>query len=464
MAQRYSFIAEWGPPAVAALAVVAVGRHTWRLPVLGPQELTLILCALAWGATAAWVAAGPGRRRMAQRLRSAKASTAWVAAVALSAAVGATAMGLLNPAFALVTAMFVHAWTAAANTRMFPLAVAFVGFLTWALLYGSLALISSVPALARIPRLRPLAATAYSANSRVIQTDPECAVYDPELSYRLRPGECVFENVEFRTHYQINSFGVRDDEESLQAPRVVLVGDSYTMGWGVEEHEAFPALLEQALGKRTLNAGISSYGTVRELLLLEKVDRSALEAVVIQYCVNDDYENRRYLDNGNHLPIQSRQDYEAGVAYQVSTRRFHPLRLPYKIYETQWAELALESLHALGWPPPWTEDKVVLSRPEAARSFLTVLDHSPVDLSGRRVILFDLGWGVGEQSPFLPEVAQLLGALPADDWRSRIEVVDVLPALGVDDMLPIDRHLNAQGQRKVAEMLLAALRRPPPAD
>lgn len=418
----------------------------------------MILCALAWSATAAWVAVGPGRRRLARRLVALNGLTAAATVAAMLAAIGAIAAGVLNPSFALVIAMFVHAWMAASNVRMFPLAASFVGLLTWALLYGSLALISSVPTLAKIPFLRPLATKTYSADMRNIQLEPECAVYDPELSYRLRPGECVFKNVEFSTHYRINSFGVRDDEESLRAPRVVMVGDSYTMGWGVEEHESFAALLEQGLGERVLNTGISSYGTVRELLLLERVDRSALETVVMQYCPNDDYENRRYIASAYSLPIQSQQDYEGSVAYQVSTRSFHPLRLPYKLYETQWAGPALQSLHSLGWPPPWTVQQLFMTRAEAAQDFLSVMEHSPVDLAGKRVILFELSWDVGMPSPFLEEIEQQLAALPAKDWRRQIEVIDILPALSDEDLLPIDRHLNAQGQQRVANVLGRALR------
>ena len=39
-------------------------------------------------------------------------------------------------------------------------------------------------------------------------------------------GNCMFINREFSNNFQINSFGVRDDEESLLHPEVVVLGDS----------------------------------------------------------------------------------------------------------------------------------------------------------------------------------------------------------------------------------------------
>ena len=63
--------------------------------------------------------------------------------------------------------------------------------------------------------------------------------YDPELTYRLRPGACTFSELEFVTDYRINSLGVRDDEASLDGPEIIVLGDSFAMGWGVEQQESF---------------------------------------------------------------------------------------------------------------------------------------------------------------------------------------------------------------------------------
>ena len=69
------------------------------------------------------------------------------------------------------------------------------------------------------------------------------------------------------------------------------------MGWGVDENETFASLLEQNLKLRVLNASISSYGTARQIELLNSLDVSNLEYLIIQYCKNDFNENKTYLNN-----------------------------------------------------------------------------------------------------------------------------------------------------------------------
>jgi hypothetical protein len=98
---------------------------------------------------------------------------------------------------------------------------------------------------------------------RIIQFDPLCARYDPELAYTLKQGSCQFDNRDFQTTVTINSLGVRGDESALDDPEIVVLGDSFSMGWGVEDKEGYPALLAASSGRRTSNLSIPSYGTAR---------------------------------------------------------------------------------------------------------------------------------------------------------------------------------------------------------
>jgi len=41
--------------------------------------------------------------------------------------------------------------------------------------------------------------------------------------------------VEFTNEVRVNHLGVRDDEASLVAPDVIVIGDSHAMGWGVDQ-------------------------------------------------------------------------------------------------------------------------------------------------------------------------------------------------------------------------------------
>ena len=89
----------------------------------------------------------------------------------------------------------------------------------------------------------------FSSDRMLVQYQKDCAHYDPLVSYRLTPGSCLFQNREFKTRIEVNSAGLRDDENSLRAPEIIVLGDSYAMGHGVNQMEAFPALLETLLNK-----------------------------------------------------------------------------------------------------------------------------------------------------------------------------------------------------------------------
>lgn len=166
----------------------------------------------------------------------------------------------------------------------------------------------------KLPALKPYFKGYYAANRSIIQLNPECAKYDQKLFYTLKPGVCIFKNKEFETKYQINKIGVRDDEESLKKPEIIILGDSYAMGWGTDQNNNFAALLEEKLGVKILNSAISSYGTAREYLMLKNLDKSKLKYLIIQYCPNDYPENKLFIENNFNLKISPQSEYEDTVA------------------------------------------------------------------------------------------------------------------------------------------------------
>lgn len=118
---------------------------------------------------------------------------------------------------------------------------------------------------------------------------------DPELVYELKPGgRTVVDGIE----YANNSDGFRDDEfpEKIDegAPRIVLIGDSVSLGVYVPMHKAFPQILERSL--RTggapeavvLNMAVTGYSTAQEIRLLETRGYSYQpDLVILVYVMND---------------------------------------------------------------------------------------------------------------------------------------------------------------------------------
>ena len=95
---------------------------------------------------------------------------------------------------------------------------------------------------------------------------------DPSLGHEHIPGRSAkLQGVEIR----INSLGMRGPEVNLNDPqkkRVLFLGSSNTLGWGVAEENTLPAILQRELrGKAiVLNGGIGNYNAARYVALFEK--------------------------------------------------------------------------------------------------------------------------------------------------------------------------------------------------
>ncbi|MEJ2717335.1 MAG: GDSL-type esterase/lipase family protein, partial [Deltaproteobacteria bacterium] len=100
--------------------------------------------------------------------------------------------------------------------------------------------------------------------------------YDPVLGWSHRPGkEGRFETLGFSTRVKINRRGLRDIEHDYRKAkgtmRILVLGDSFVWGYGVEIDEALTRRMEASLKNcEVINAGVSGYSTDQELLWLEK--------------------------------------------------------------------------------------------------------------------------------------------------------------------------------------------------
>src|SRR3954447_14578051 len=112
---------------------------------------------------------------------------------------------------------------------------------------------------------------------------PGLFVDDPKVGHRMRPGLRgeVGNWAEFTTQVRINRLGIRGPEIGPRRPgvrRVLVLGDSFTFGTGVEEEEAFPARLAAELTRagipaEGINAGMGAYGVPDEVAWFENYGR-----------------------------------------------------------------------------------------------------------------------------------------------------------------------------------------------
>lgn len=120
-------------------------------------------------------------------------------------------------------------------------------------------------------------------------------VADPRLSFAHRPNTSAFL---MGVPFAINSAGLRDREFTREKPagvyRIVWLGDSTTVGWGVPLEGTAPKLLERDLNAspagrvEVLNAGVGNYDTVQEVEHYLTIDRAFHpDLVILEYFIND---------------------------------------------------------------------------------------------------------------------------------------------------------------------------------
>jgi lysophospholipase L1-like esterase len=97
--------------------------------------------------------------------------------------------------------------------------------------------------------------------------------------------------------FTTNSRGWRDREFTLERPggvmRIVMLGDSFTEGWGVPEQETFSKRIERFYSEHgvkaeAINTGVGNWNTVQEVeLFLTDAYRYHPDIVVLNFVFND---------------------------------------------------------------------------------------------------------------------------------------------------------------------------------
>jgi lysophospholipase L1-like esterase len=125
--------------------------------------------------------------------------------------------------------------------------------------------------------------------------------YDPAIGMRYKPNErreMLYGGKAFAM-LNTNEWGFRGPSFSREkAPgvvRVLCLGDSFTLGWGVDEPQTYPRLLQTRLDEacgagrcEVLNLGQPDFNTVNELRMYREIGRTlAPDVVVLGYVLND---------------------------------------------------------------------------------------------------------------------------------------------------------------------------------
>ena len=128
-------------------------------------------------------------------------------------------------------------------------------------------------------------------------------VPDPYLHHALVPNSYAeLRQPDFSYIQRVNHLGLRGRETTVEKPadtrRILMLGDSFTMGKGVEDTQTFSVLVEQQLQSaltscgggsvEVLNAGVDSYAPILSRLQFERnLARLAPDLVVLNFDHSD---------------------------------------------------------------------------------------------------------------------------------------------------------------------------------
>jgi hypothetical protein len=300
----------------------------------------------------------------------------------------------------------------------------------------------SITVLLKNPKLIPSFALPvfkdyyYHHDRRMIQLLPHTSEYSSELFYTLKPGKFVFKNREFANTYYVNSQGMRDKSKNLKNPRILFLGDSFTMGWGVEQRETFPYLVEKALNKKSLNTGVSSYGTARESIIASPYINDSLEFVVIQYCLNDYDENRQFIKNNFQLEIS---DFKTLRRTKIN----HLKSIKYRTFKHLTGIAYFVKHRTKLWVKNQHKSNLTLE-PIAGKQFYKIIENMNLP-EHVQIIAFSLD--LNQSTPyFINQLSKIKEENNLENWH----LIDFSEKLQKKHYYRLDGHLNKSGQEVVA--------------
>ncbi|MFC1878509.1 SGNH/GDSL hydrolase family protein [Chloroflexota bacterium] len=172
--------------------------------------------------------------------------------------------------------------------------------------------------------------------------------------FTLQPGFSTQQStLDGITLYQINNQGIRSSTEyqtynnfqnTQGIQRLFVIGDSFTFGWGAEEQETFPYILERLLNKqnsnyKVINLGVPGYNTSQSYnRMLEYAKLLGNPDIVLyMFCPNDPIENiagRAIVVDG--IKITERRIKYKYIAYMINKLYVHSrtIALVVDIYNT----------------------------------------------------------------------------------------------------------------------------------
>jgi lysophospholipase L1-like esterase len=301
------------------------------------------------------------------------------------------------------------------------------------------------------------------------------------LAYELRSNwTSVHDSAEFEVTVRTNALGLRGRASSPKDEgtyRMLMLGDSFIFGFGVEDDETLPAQLEATLGTRhegieVLNAGVPGWSTDQYYLFLRtRLDEITPDLVMLGLLVNDpDDGNMRYVNN-HRFGLPSLK-FPARVWFQDHSQLYHWVR--YRLTRA-WVALSIKA-KAQAWdansgdgpsgPIEALPDDEIQEGLETSASFRLRYHRFLVDSIERLCEDHEVDLRIVQLATRSLPKPGTTGSALREDCAARgdrcLDLTSFLPEEVIDTLyFPVDGHPNPEGHRWAAGVIADWLTRDP---
>lgn len=269
---------------------------------------------------------------------------------------------------------------------------------------------------------------------------------DQGYAYKAKPGACALNNVEYKTVLTHDAEGFRNPD-TRAAVDVVVIGDSHTHGFGVNDQETFSAVLRDRYHYRVKSLAMASYATMRELEALRQYTNGE-KVVVVQYCDNDLGENMQTLKYPREEFLDRVRGRWAHAAEEYVKQKEQGWKLPL-------GDLARRIVHGhYEGTDAYRQHRLNRNINMEAEAFAKVLSRYQSLLQGKRLVVFESSsYGLNHPGFKANFEESLHRHVP---WLTAT-VLDTSSVLQRADYYWLDDHMNPKGHAHTAAMLDAQI-------
>jgi hypothetical protein len=271
----------------------------------------------------------------------------------------------------------------------------------------------------------------YKSMRSIFQGDASCEEPNKYLGYRPKNGSCKFSNFEFETTLNFNDgASVINTPINHSLPKIIVVGDSHAMGWGVSTNQTFSYKLGE-LGYELRNYSMASYATEQEIVSAIESDLfDRANYIIIQYCENDLKTNKERLSEYKdkiykfYLDKQKKQITSLTIQDKIKGAS--------KMF---WDKLIF--LKAFSYPFRiflYKEKNYIRNAYDDQKNIIEIINNYPI-LKNKKIIVF-------YSNSFGKKFTE---------WNRKVDNILFLDLnLDKTDYFFIDDHLNEKGHQKIA--------------